>query len=350
MKYHLSSLGMILVLAMLFILGNPAFAQGGTTVQITPGAAQIKAGEVTELEVTINNVHDLYGVELTITYDPAIIEIVDAQPTKDGIQVEPGDFLSQDFEAINEVTPGLIHYAMTQVSPHSPVSGNGVLLKFTVRGKTNGKSAIQITGAQLADLNGNGLTNVRKNGVVMVGNESEATPVPTAVSTSEPSPTAISPSTPTPSPLPPTPQPTAETTPHPQPTATERDSSPCRQIQGYHIVKSGETLYSIGRAYATYPRSIAACNQLLNPTVIYAGTKLAIPYAPWTPVPTGPTATRQFTPKSTGSFTCRNHIVQRGETLLTIGWRYGVDIWILARLNHLSNPNLIYVGQTLCIP
>ena len=115
-------------------------------------------------------------------------------------------------------------------------------------------------------------------------------------------------------------------------------------------MRHGETLYSIGRAYAVYPRSIAACNHLLNPGVLYAGTRLAIPYAPWNPVPEGPTAATQFTPQSVSTKPCHKHIVQPGETLLTISWHYGVDIWIVARLNHLSNVNLIYAGQELCIP
>ena len=43
------------------------------------------------------------------------------------------------------------------------------------------------------------------------------------------------------------------------------------------------------------------------------------------------------------------HIVQPGETLYTIAWRYGLDYQQLARVNRLDNPDLIYVGQRLSL-
>ena len=44
------------------------------------------------------------------------------------------------------------------------------------------------------------------------------------------------------------------------------------------------------------------------------------------------------------------HIVQRGETLSTIVWRYGTTVQALATTNHIANPHLIYAGQRLVVP
>lgn len=105
-------------------------------------------------------------------------------------------------------------------------------------------------------------------------------------------------------------------------------------------------MYAIGRAYATHPNAIAVCNYLVNPAKIHLGNRLAIPTAPWIPVPAGPTAQRQFSPggivppatpppSSTG---CRaRHVVQPRETLTAIGLRYGVSIWSIARANRIYN-------------
>jgi lipoprotein NlpD len=41
------------------------------------------------------------------------------------------------------------------------------------------------------------------------------------------------------------------------------------------------------------------------------------------------------------------HVVRSGETLYSIAWRYGIDYQTLARWNGLSDPNLIYVGQSI---
>jgi hypothetical protein len=44
------------------------------------------------------------------------------------------------------------------------------------------------------------------------------------------------------------------------------------------------------------------------------------------------------------------HYVRWGETLSSIGRRYGVSPYAIARANGLANPNCIYAGQTLLIP
>ncbi len=44
------------------------------------------------------------------------------------------------------------------------------------------------------------------------------------------------------------------------------------------------------------------------------------------------------------------HVVQRGETLAQIAWRYGTSVSAIMQANGLRNPNLIYVGQRLRIP
>ncbi len=122
----------------------------------------------------------------------------------------------------------------------------------------------------------------------------------------------------------------------------------CNNVQGTHIVRTGETLYSIGRAYATNPFAIATCNGIANPNRLAIGTALAIPVAPWSPVPPGPTAIRQFGDPSP---TCRyHHTVLYGETLIAIGLRYNVSIWDIAAANNIYNLNLIYAGRVLCIP
>jgi hypothetical protein len=39
-----------------------------------------------------------------------------------------------------------------------------------------------------------------------------------------------------------------------------------------------------------------------------------------------------------------------GDTLGNLGWKHHTTALALARANHIANPNLIYVGQRLCIP
>ncbi len=46
----------------------------------------------------------------------------------------------------------------------------------------------------------------------------------------------------------------------------------------------------------------------------------------------------------------QTHVVQPGENLFRIALRYGTTWPVLAQANGITNPNLIYVGQTLIIP
>jgi LysM repeat protein len=47
---------------------------------------------------------------------------------------------------------------------------------------------------------------------------------------------------------------------------------------------------------------------------------------------------------------CSWHTVIPGDTLGNLGWVYHTNATALAQANHIQNPNLIYVGQRLCIP
>jgi hypothetical protein len=52
---------------------------------------------------------------------------------------------------------------------------------------------------------------------------------------------------------------------------------------GYHVVRTGETLFSIGRLYGANPYYIAQVNGLPNPNYIQIGQVLYIPYGGYVP-------------------------------------------------------------------
>ena len=47
---------------------------------------------------------------------------------------------------------------------------------------------------------------------------------------------------------------------------------------------------------------------------------------------------------------CSWYTVRFGDTLANIAWRDHTSLWTLARVNNIANINLIFVGQSLCIP
>jgi LysM repeat protein len=135
----------------------------------------------------------------------------------------------------------------------------------------------------------------------------------------------------------PTPAPVAQQTPQVQPTAPVN-----AQGNAVHTVKTGETLFSIGRLYNVNPYSIAAANNIPYPYVIYPGQQLTIPTGTTPPGSTPP-------PPQPGK--CRYyHTVRPGENLYRISLAYGVPMSTIAAANGIVNYNLIFAGQTLCIP
>jgi murein DD-endopeptidase MepM/ murein hydrolase activator NlpD len=115
-----------------------------------------------------------------------------------------------------------------------------------------------------------------------------------------------------------------------------------------HVVKSGETVYCIARAYGVDPSAIAAQNGLVNPNLIYPGQTLAIPDA-YASIPAGPTCAAQC--PAAPSCTCASyHLIITGENLYRISLKYGVSMWRIAECNGIYNLNYIRAGDTLCIP
>lgn len=101
-----------------------------------------------------------------------------------------------------------------------------------------------------------------------------------------------------------------------------------------HVVQWGETLHIIARRYGTTYTAIANANNLRNPNFVYAGQRLVVPAS-------------ASTSSTVGSVV---YIVQRGDTLRTIAARHGTTASYLASLNRLPNPNFIWVGQALKVP
>ncbi len=95
-----------------------------------------------------------------------------------------------------------------------------------------------------------------------------------------------------------------------------------------HIVQSGDTLSGIASNWGTNWQELAHQNSLSNPNMIYSGQVI------------------RFTGGQSGA-TARNYTVRSGDNLSSIASRLGATVQSLVSMNGISNPNLIYAGQTL---
>ena len=95
----------------------------------------------------------------------------------------------------------------------------------------------------------------------------------------------------------------------------------------FYVVKPGDSWWNIAAKHGLSMYTLAARNGKTIYTVIHPGDKLTI---------SGQTVTAT-----------RAYTVRRGDTLSDIAGRLGVSVSHLVQSNHISNPNRIYVGQSL---
>ncbi len=125
-------------------------------------------------------------------------------------------------------------------------------------------------------------------------------------------------------------------------TSSTSSSSTSSSSKSY-TVASGDTLTSIAKSYGTTVSAIATANNISNPDYIYVGEVLTIGSSTSTSTSTSSTSS------SSTSSSSKSYTVASGDTLTSIAKSYGVSISTLAKLNNISNTNLIYAGTTLKI-
>ena len=105
-----------------------------------------------------------------------------------------------------------------------------------------------------------------------------------------------------------------------------------------YTVQPGESLFIIAQRFGvTVPQILAANPQITDPNVIFPGQKICIPAV--APPPPPPTCTGFI------------YTVQPGDTLFLIAQRFGVTVpQILAANPQITDPNVIFPGQRICIP
>jgi hypothetical protein len=135
--------------------------------------APIKVGSMFTANIRLDNVAGLAGVELQVAYDPAILEVQDADLGKDGIQAAWGTFLKPDFVAQNLAEParGKMSLAAVQLPPNRPVSGSGVLATVAFKARSAGSSPLAFDLVNLSTSGGTPIKCVLQNAKVQVGPE-----------------------------------------------------------------------------------------------------------------------------------------------------------------------------------
>ena len=125
-----------------------------------------------------------------------------------------------------------------------------------------------------------------------------------------------------------------------------------------HTVQKGDTLYTIARQHNTTVDTLVRLNALPDPSRLAVGQRLRVPRPPMAPdcAPGAPSCPpprpdrppmQPPTPRPPRE---EIYVVQPGDTLGDIAFRFGTTVPVLLRLNGLSDTEDIRPGQELRVP
>ena len=109
----------------------------------------------------------------------------------------------------------------------------------------------------------------------------------------------------------------------------------------YHVVRQGDTLWSLSRYYSAPLNMIEQQNPGITSRYLRIGETVIIPAFGEVTPPVRPVVIQSFD----GS-----HVVKRGETFWSLGRMYGVDPEVLAESNDMRIDQILHEGRTLKVP
>ena len=315
-------------------------AQVGAVIRLEPATRQLNVGDTQAVEVRIDNIANLFAASFQLQFNPAVLQVQDTDPNREGVQIQPGNFPTPDFVAVNLATNtiGVIQYAVTGIDPTEPITGSGLMATIIFQAVGQGSSDLVFTQAIPVSKAAQLIPITRQPGQIIVNlggptSTPTITPLPgQATATFTPIPVPITPSpTPTFTPVPPTATPTPIP---PPPTNTPLPPQvvipPGATVGFCYRVQLGESVYSLGQKFGIEPSFINLVNDLHPPGHIYPQKILFMP----TQYGTGPNV----------------YMVQPGDTLASIAEQCQLKVEVLAFVNKLTpDANLAQI-PALIIP
>ena len=164
-KFKTAKTLLFILIATLLTLSliQTAFPQssGNTTVAVNPPATNALLGETIKVNITLSNVQNLYGLDVTLLWDPSALKIQNVN-IRLGVESYPDGVLheapSADVFVQEDTTDqenGEYHLVATSVAPASSFSGSGTIAIITFNVTDIGHSELILT-TELGDYNPSG--------------------------------------------------------------------------------------------------------------------------------------------------------------------------------------------------
>lgn len=161
--------------AQILILVATSAGQAAVTLRFAPDDQTVPTGSNATLSVMLDEALDVRTVELTVTYDPALLTSIDGDPGQ--LFLSSGCSLFPDFQ---DNTPGQWYGACVALGFDCWVTGPGELYRWTFNGTNPGTSPITAIQVRLYDPAANVIADVTLPPTTVRVGEDTATPPPPA--------------------------------------------------------------------------------------------------------------------------------------------------------------------------
>jgi len=123
----------------------PAGERRGVTAALSPAEASLKVGETATVSVVLLNTQDLVGMEMVLSYDPALLEAV---------EVAPGPLLTLDGSAVGVERSLESGRARAKFTRATGASGSGMVATVTFRALRQGAGAVTVDSLSIVTVTG----------------------------------------------------------------------------------------------------------------------------------------------------------------------------------------------------
>jgi hypothetical protein len=143
----------LLMVAMPATASQPAGVPNAVVFMKAP-SEEITVGDEITVTVAISDVVGLYGIQFTLNFTPANLQVIDANPALAGVQIASADCPEPELKVANVVnnTAGTIEYSVSQLgATPPPVNGDCAVAHIRFKTLEVASTPVRFAGWLLSD-------------------------------------------------------------------------------------------------------------------------------------------------------------------------------------------------------
>jgi len=153
LKRKIALLSALLALIGIFSIQMATSQTSGAVVSVVPEVDTGRVGETFTVNITLSNVPNLYGVDVTLDWNASILQFISATSLL-GVESHPGgvlhDAVSIAANGLSEEVEGEYNLVATSVNPAASFNGSGTIATITFNVTKVGHSDLTLQ-SELAD-------------------------------------------------------------------------------------------------------------------------------------------------------------------------------------------------------